>query len=162
MKWLVPYFYCHYSIIIICIMINNNRCIYIFISFNLFDLFIQPKWVLWTLWTLPLLGSHRHPVPVDVLAQLQLGPDGPRRRAAPSRHQHLPLPCLHRAHQRGRLQHVPEAGEAGHGAHYRQSIGHITAPLLEPLIPPCVGYLTIWALCVGVLLLSCNRGSVLL
>lgn len=57
----------------------------------------------------------RHPLPVDVLAQLQLGHHGPRGRAAQSRHQHLPGFGLDCAHHCGHLEPLPEARQARHG-----------------------------------------------
>lgn len=57
----------------------------------------------------------RHPLPVDVLAQLQLGHHRPRRRAASSSHQHLPGLGRHGAHHCGHLQSLPEAWKIRHG-----------------------------------------------
>lgn len=57
----------------------------------------------------------RHPLPVDVLAQLQLGHHRPRGRAAQSSHQHLPGFGLDCAHDCGHLEPLPEAWKTRHG-----------------------------------------------
>lgn len=59
----------------------------------------------------------RYPLPVDVLAQLQLSHYGPWGRAAPSSYQHLPGFGLHCAHHCRHLQPLQQAWKTRHGTH---------------------------------------------
>lgn len=67
------------------------------------------------LWFGLIPSPHRCTVPVDVLAQFQLGHHRPRRRTAQSSHQHLHCPCFLCSHHCGHLQHVSEERKTGHG-----------------------------------------------
>lgn len=66
-------------------------------------------------------GLARHPLPVDVLAQFQLGCVQSRRRPAPRCHQHLLLLGGLCAHRRGAVQRPAQEGQAGHGEQWRGS-----------------------------------------
>lgn len=66
-------------------------------------------------------GLARHPLPVDVLAQFQLGCVQSRRRPAPCCHQHLLLLGGLCAHRSGAVQRPAQEGQAGHGEQWRGS-----------------------------------------
>lgn len=58
---------------------------------------------------------HRHPLPVDVLAQLQLSHCKPWRWATQSSHQHLPVFGCICSHYCGHIKPLPQAGKTRHG-----------------------------------------------
>lgn len=70
----------------------------------------------------------RHALPVDVLAQFQLGYSLPRRRAAQSSDQHLPVSGCICSHYCGHIKPLQQAREAGHGTN------SATATLLHIMI----------------------------